>query len=402
MLVTACLACSLVFGLESLRMLVKAQETLVEGKVVSGQADVQTYAGLTGAALGPAGDTLCKVLNVITCFGISVGYMIFVSDTAISMLPAAKQVGFTTAKMIINTLPLWVGLAWQRSFKGVNLISLMGTASVALGMVWVMVVALSNPLQMAAIPTSNPSAFSGFFGTVAFLFFIHFTLFGVQEGMPEAHRKRFLPAASKAFYLSALISVAFGVIGAFGFGPEVKSVVITMLPGAAGIAVKALMCINLLFTFPLMARSCLVILENAFGVAENVPVSLAVRSAFVIGAGSLACVVPNFGTVLGYVGGFCCCAMTLAMPPSSSTRRWSRRASRRREWRWRGSSPSAPSVWCAWRSPSSSDASRARNDDAPWLHELENRARRGKSGKSGRSGRSGRSGGSGWSGARLV
>lgn len=315
MLVTACLACSLVFGLESLRMLVKAQETLVEGKVVSGQADVQTYAGLTGAALGPAGDTLCKVLNVITCFGISVGYMIFVSDTAISMLPAAKQVGFTTAKMIINTLPLWVGLAWQRSFKGVNLISLMGTASVALGMVWVMVVALSNPLQMAAIPTSNPSAFSGFFGTVAFLFFIHFTLFGVQEGMPEAHRKRFLPAASKAFYLSALISVAFGVIGAFGFGPEVKSVVITMLPGAAGIAVKALMCINLLFTFPLMARSCLVILENAFGVAENVPVSLAVRSAFVIGAGSLACVVPNFGTVLGYVGGFCCCAMTLAMPP---------------------------------------------------------------------------------------
>ena len=64
-----------------------------------------------------------------------------------------------------------------------------------------------------------------------------------------------------------------------------------------------------------MARSCLVILENAFGVAENVPVSLAVRSAFVIGAGSLACVVPNFGTVLGYVGGFCCCAMTLAMPP---------------------------------------------------------------------------------------
>jgi proton-coupled amino acid transporter len=43
----------------------------------------------------------------------------------------------------------------------------MGTVSVALGMIWVMVEALSNPLQFAAIPVSNPAAFSGFFGTVA-------------------------------------------------------------------------------------------------------------------------------------------------------------------------------------------------------------------------------------------
>ena len=58
-LVTACLACSCVFGLASLKMLVKAQETLVEAKVVPDRAAVQTYAGLTGAALGPSGDALC-------------------------------------------------------------------------------------------------------------------------------------------------------------------------------------------------------------------------------------------------------------------------------------------------------------------------------------------------------
>jgi proton-coupled amino acid transporter len=44
-------------------------------------------------------------------------------------------------------------------------------------------------------------------------------------------------------------------------------------------------------------------------------VSLATRAAFVTSAAALASIVPNFGTVLGYVGGFCCCAMTLAMPP---------------------------------------------------------------------------------------
>ena len=317
-LVSACLLASYVFALEALKMLVRAQDTLIDNGVVSGYEEVQTYAGLTGAALGPAGDVLCKALNVITCFGISVGYIIFVSDTLISMLPAATQLTFSTARMIITSLPLWVALSWQRSFKGVNFISLMGTVSVALGMSWVTVVALANPAlaaNFAAIPMSNPAAFSGFFGTVAFLFFIHFTLFGVQEAMPD--RRRFVPAVSKAFGLSMVISAAFGLIGAWGFGPGVKSVVITMLDGAAGTAVKALLCVNLLFTFPLMARSCLNICEQtvAGGKDPNLVTSLGTRTAFVTSAALLACVVPNFGTVLGYVGGFCCCAMTLAMPP---------------------------------------------------------------------------------------
>ena len=317
-LVSACLLASYVFALEALKMLVRAQDTLIDNKVVSGYEQVQTYAGLTGAALGPAGDVLCKALNVITCFGISVGYIIFVSDTLISMLPAETQLSFSTARMIITSLPLWVALSWQRSFKGVNLISLLGTCSVALGMSWVTAVALGNPniaQNAAAIPMANPAAFSGFFGTVAFLFFIHFTLFGVQEAMPD--RRRFVPAVSKAFGLSMIVSALFGVIGAWGFGPGVKSVVITMLDGAAGTAVKALLCVNLLFTFPLMARSCLNICEQfvAGGKEPNLPTSLVTRAAFVSSAAGLACVVPNFGTVLGYVGGFCCCAMTLAMPP---------------------------------------------------------------------------------------
>ena len=62
--------------------------------------------------VGPFGDALCKVLNVITCFGITVSYLIFVSDTAVSMLPKATAANFTTTKMISMTTPLWLGLAW--------------------------------------------------------------------------------------------------------------------------------------------------------------------------------------------------------------------------------------------------------------------------------------------------
>jgi proton-coupled amino acid transporter len=98
----------------------------------------------------------------------------------------------------------------------------------------------------------------------------------------------------------------FGIIGAWGFGPGVESVVVTMLTGPAGVAVKLLLAVNLLFTFPIMARSCLTILEDtAKGAAAEIATapSLAIRTAFVLSAAAIAYVVPNFGTILGLVGG---------------------------------------------------------------------------------------------------
>ena len=138
----------------------------------------------------------------------------------------------------------------------------MGTVSVALGMSWVTVVALANPAfaaNFAAIPVSNPAAFSGFFGTVAFLFFIHFTLFGVQEAMPRPQTVR--PRGEQGVRFVHGDQRGVRSDRRVGVRPGVKSVVITMLDGAAGTAV-ALLCVNLLFTFPLMARSCLNICEQ--------------------------------------------------------------------------------------------------------------------------------------------
>jgi len=198
----------------------------------------------------------------------------------------------------------------------VDLISAMGTASVTLGMIVTIVVALSNPLQWGALPVASFPAFPSFFGTVAFLFFIHFTLFPIQEGMKNP--KYFVPAVTKAFIISMFVGAAFGIFAAAGFGPGVNSVVITMLTGPTGLIVKGLLCVNLLFTFPIMARSCFLILEDLLkGDKPELALapSLGVRTAFVILAATLATSIPNFGAVLGYVGGVCCCSMTLAMPP---------------------------------------------------------------------------------------
>ena len=319
-LVTACLLSSLVLSMETLRMLVAAQDVVVNNNAAS-ESDVSTYAGLTKVALGAFGENLNKTLNVVTCFGITVSYLLFISETAVAMLPSATAATITKVQAVSAVTPLILGLSWIRDMAGVNIISLIGTCSVALGMLVCAVSAMtkiSMPASFSAIPVANVAAFPGFFGTVAFLFFIHFTLFGIQQGMPQ--KDKFLGAASKAFVLSAIVGCLFGLVCAFGFGPNVSSVVITMLEGPIGVFVKGLLCVNLLFTFPIMAQSALVVCESVF--TNNDPAkqlaklpALIVRSAFVLFAALCATLIPNFGAVLGYVGGVCCCAMTLVLPP---------------------------------------------------------------------------------------
>lgn len=315
-LVGSTLLASLVFALEALRMLIKSQDVLVEaGDAEAGE--VATYAGLTERAMGAVGDTTCRVMNVVTCFGITVSYLIFIAETLKVVAPTFGYVGTpTTAAMLTLVGPLMIGLSWLREMSGVAVISAVGTASVLIGMGVTMAVAMGNPLQFGALPVSNFAAFPGFFGTVAFLFFIHFTLFSIKEAMPRP--EKFFSAATKAFTSAAAIAFVFGVVGAAGFGANVSSVVVTMLSGPVGVAVQLLLCLNLLSTYPIMAQSALRISENIFADkasgAVATPVSLGVRTAFTAAALWTAANVPNFGVVLGYVGGVCCSILSLVLP----------------------------------------------------------------------------------------
>ena len=318
-LVGSTMLASLVFALEALRMLIKSQDVLVSAGDATA-AEVATYAGLTERAMGAVGDATCRVMNVVTCFGITVSYLIFIAETMKVVVPALGMTAHgatpTTAAMLSVIGPLMIGLSWLREMSGVAVISAVGTASVLIGMGVTMAVALGNPLQFGALPVSNFAAFPGFFGTVAFLFFIHFTLFSIKEAMPRP--EKFFSAATKAFASAASIAFVFGVVGAAGFGPSVSSVVVTMLSGPVGVAVQLLLCLNLLSTYPIMAQSALRISENIFADKTSgtvaTPVSLGVRTAFTAFALWTAANVPNFGVVLGYVGGVCCSILSLVLP----------------------------------------------------------------------------------------
>ena len=176
----------------------------------------------------------------------------------------------------------------------------------------------------AGIAWAHPAAAFSIFGSVAYLFFIHFTLPEIESSMREKLRGSFVGSVATAFLGTFTISSIFGIIGALGFGAGVSSVVVTELAASpAATTVKMLLVLNLLFTFPVVGRAAFTTLEREMckmsGVAKsadlNAAAVLTMRSAFVALAAFCAVSIPSFGRLLGLVGGVCCSALTIFFPP---------------------------------------------------------------------------------------
>uniref|UniRef100_A0A061S5V1 Amino acid auxin permease family n=1 Tax=Tetraselmis sp. GSL018 TaxID=582737 RepID=A0A061S5V1_9CHLO len=278
-----------------------------------------SYANLASATIGPLGGRVTQATVLVCCFGICSAYMVFVAATLATILvPPIVGQAVSQNTLVWCVTPLLVVLAWIRNMAGVSVISMLGNVSVLTGMIAVAAYALQLPPQAAAVPAINLAGFGQAFGSVAFLFFVHFTLPPIEASM--SRRERFLPAATTGFALSVVISTLFGVIGAVYFGPGVQSVVIAMLKGQGiVIAVKLLLCLNLLCTFPVVVGSAFQILEGLVKEARGKELSsgavYAMRTMFVVLAAVVAVGIPSFGKLLGLVGGVSCTLLTMVFPP---------------------------------------------------------------------------------------
>merc|ERR1719161_3490723 len=234
-------------------------------------------------------------MTVFTCFGICASYMVFMAATL------ADVVSMSQIRLVAHLTPVMMSLSWLRDLSYVSVTSALGNVSVYSGMAFVAFVALqrmgaaaTSPLAAfpAGIAWAHPAAAFSIFGSVAYLFFIHFTLPEIESSMREKLRG--------------------------------SSVVVTELAASpAATTVKVLLVLNLLFTFPVVGRAAFTTLEREMckvsGVAQsddlNGPAVLAMRSAFVALAAFCAVSIPSFGRLLGLVGGVCCSALTIFFPP---------------------------------------------------------------------------------------
>jgi hypothetical protein len=69
-----------------------------------------------------------------------------------------------------------------------------------------------------AVPAVNLAAFPTAFGSVAFLFFVHFTMPPIEAAMAEPDK--FFNASLNAFAISTVITAIFGTIGAVRPAPN--------------------------------------------------------------------------------------------------------------------------------------------------------------------------------------
>lgn len=307
---TACVAAAL-----SLQMLCTARSILLSSKIAP--EALADYAGIARSTLGQVGALVTEVLVLLTCLGLCSAYLVFIASTARSLLPHLA-VHLSHSAMVALSSPVLALLAWLRQMRGVSTISALGTVSVVAGIAFVSKVALCTMSpSMSNIPAFEPSAFSRFWGSVAFLFFVHFSLPPIQASMAQPNR--FMPVAWATFATCGIIANAFGLLGASAFGVHVDSVVVSELgSGIMSSFVKLLLVANLLCTFPLVARSAFEIVEKwlgAAGVHLSTWSSRAVRSAFVFVAAAGAICIPSFGSILGYVGGIALSIISLVFPP---------------------------------------------------------------------------------------
>jgi len=123
-------------------------------------------------------------------------------------------------------------------------------------------VALESIENLPMWPESLAKAFGGSFGTIAYLFCINFLTFPIINSMKDP--EEYGDAVGNAVAGVWLVNVIFAVLCLGFYGHETQDLVLGNLDNSPYLsALKLLLCVDLLFTFPIVFSSGRQILENA-------------------------------------------------------------------------------------------------------------------------------------------
>lgn len=161
---------------------------------------------------------------------------------------------------------------------------------------------------------SVADAFGGSFGTIAYLFCVNFLTFPIINSMKNP-ADEYNDSVGYAVSAVWVVNLVFAIICLGFYGDQTKDLVLQNLDNGPYLSsLKILLCVDLLFTFPVVFSSGRQILENALldtnedlTTEENTPVELIItRAALTAGAVSTCfglSQLGGFGVVANLVGG---------------------------------------------------------------------------------------------------
>ncbi|KAG7351809.1 transmembrane amino acid transporter [Nitzschia inconspicua] len=253
-----------------------------------------SYVDVARSTFGTTGARCAYIASMSASIGVCGSYLVFIASNIESLLETStlqdKDPSTSTSTTITTTqdttttftrtttwiwmiLPVAVLLSSIRDMKYFAMASFLGDLSVILGMVVVMVYGI-----MDTTPTNNSSQswwgdncvavgslrdMALAFGSIGYLFLVHFLVIPIESFMERP--QHFPKVATVTFTACAIGSGIFGIVGYLMFETETEQIVLLNVRHGSVfvIAVKVLLCIDLILTYPVVMRPSIVILEES-------------------------------------------------------------------------------------------------------------------------------------------
>lgn len=160
-------------------------------------------------------------------------------------------------------------------------------------------------------------------------------ILSIEDSVAPSHRLRFRRLFVLTMILVTLLYVSFGVAGFLSYGLETSPIITTNLPHGTGssmdfaVVVKLLLCLALLFTYPVMlfpvvklveanVEERVLLLLRSVGLIENLQSCMVSRSlirlSVVLSTNLVVVVIPNFANLMALVGASCCTLLAFILP----------------------------------------------------------------------------------------
>jgi len=300
---------------------------------------ITSYVQLARAALGEPASKIVFALTLSASLGVCSTYLVFIGSTLESMscdvesnivrllAPDVSEFQFEIAAAL-----LLYPLSLIRNYSIFAFTSALGVFAVVGGIVVTLAygilvdpgggfaVAIDSIETLPMWPASLSQAFGGSFGTICYLFAINFLTFPVINSMKNVNE--YNGAVSKAVSGVWIVNVIFSILALGFYREDTQDLVLANLDNGPYLsALKLLLCVDLLFTFPIILSSGRQILENALlGPDSRKEESFSLARAGIVAGAVSSCFglaqIGGFGAVANLVGGVAQGTLAFIMPPA--------------------------------------------------------------------------------------
>lgn len=251
--------------------------TLDENEVVP-----KSYVELAEFSLGENAAKAVFALTLAASLGVCSTYIVFIGQTMASLSMGKSSGGIlsnlTNDVMFweIITVAIVLPLSLIQNYGIFTFTSALGVSAVLGGMIVTLAYgvfvdpgggiadALLAVQQLKMWPESFQNAFGGSFGTIAYLFCINFLTFPIINSMKDA-KNDYDDAVAYAVAVIWIVNCTFAILCLSFYGDATQDLILGNLDSGSMYlsALKLLLCVDLLFTFPIVFSSARQILENA-------------------------------------------------------------------------------------------------------------------------------------------